>query len=443
MMFLSSALVFASALLPLAQLQPAASQSAAPKAQRALLELYHVAGNVTDDRLGYALALLEDLDGDGTPEILVGLPNRDPHYAQKGHAWVVSGATGAVLRVHDGTNGGDRFGRAVAMYPDLDHDGVAEYAVGATWALDPPNGNGASYPGTATIFSGATGAQYMVLAGYVANECFGGGLAGLNDVNGDGQGDFVVGSRYGGNIGGIEVTAPGKVRTFSGLTNQVIGEISGSFPGDFLAGEATIAMGDLDADGAIDVASGAWGYPNNTAKGQVFLISTAKNAVLRTMEGEAAGDHFGWSLAMLPDVDGDSVPDVMVGAPWWGVDDRGRAYIYSSATGALLRTFTGSNPNEHLGYSVGSVGDQDGDGVADWAVGAPFYFSETGRAVIISGATDAVLANVSGSATGERFGYAFLEVPDLNADGKPEIAIGATGWPAGQSMGRMTVFATH
>src|SRR5262245_7419482 len=205
-------------LLPFMQVQPAgAAPSAAPKAVRALHELYHVDGPFVDDRLGYSMTLLQDLDSDGTPEILVGLPNRDPVWATEGHAWVVSGKTGAFLRSHAGTNNGDRFGRAVAMFPDFNHDGVNEYAVGATWAVDPPNGYGTDHPGTATIFDGATGAEFMVLAGYVSGECFGGGVVGLNDVTGDGQDDFVVGSRFGGAINSDPMTANGKVRTFSGV----------------------------------------------------------------------------------------------------------------------------------------------------------------------------------------------------------------------------------
>jgi hypothetical protein len=76
------------------------------------------------------------------------------------------------------------------------------------------------------------------------------------------------------------------------------------------------------------------------------------------------------------DVDGDGIPDVAVGAPGQnraGQDDQGRAFVFSGATGARLQTLDDPVPQAqaHFGSALAGVGDVDGDGVPDLAVGAP------------------------------------------------------------------------
>ncbi len=439
-MFVSSLIFVVLAALPLQVPGPQASAVAAPLLVDHFTPLYHVVGSHTGDDLGFSLCALPDLDADGVQELLIGLPNRDQPAPTSGHAWVVSGRNGQVLREHYGSNYGDRFGRAVAQFPDFDLDGVPEYAVGATWALNPLWVPGVEYPGTATLFSGATGDVLVALGGEVEGECFGGGLAALNDVTGDGQPDFAIGSRFGGAIGGDPLTAPGKVRIFSSATFQPVHEINGTFPGDFLAGEATIPIGDLDGDGATDVVSGAWAYPNNAMQGQVLVISSASGTVLRTLQGEEADNRFGWSLAALPDADGDALPDLLIGAPYAGSHQRGRVYVVSAVSGSVLAVLQGKHAGEEFGGSVAVVGDRNGDGVVDYAIGAPGDAQSRGRVDLVSGATGAVIAAVVGSAAHERFGHTVASLPDLDGDGVTEIGVAAIRWPADKSFGRVTVF---
>src|SRR2546425_963729 len=82
--------------------------------------------------------------------------------------------------------------------------------------------------------------------------------------------------------------------------------------------------------------------------------------------GAGAASFFGTAIAATGDVDGDGVPDYVVGA-------YGGAYVYSGATGASV--FTWEPLTEHFGAAVDGAGDVDGDGFCDVVVGVPLNSS--------------------------------------------------------------------
>lgn len=87
--------------------------------------------------------------------------------------------------------------------------------------------------------------------------------------------------------------------------------------------------------------------------------------------------------------------------PGGSPDDAGRAYVVDGQTGTVLHTL--ASPNEEanglFGYSVGATGDLGGDGAGDMVVGAYGEevddLDESGRAYVFSGATGAVVASVA------------------------------------------------
>ena len=121
------------------------------------------------------------------------------------------------------------------------------------------------------------------------------------------------------------------------------------------------------------------------------------------VEGDAAGDYFGWSIAPMGDVDGDGVPDLAIGAHQ-NLDgghspDPGYVRLVSGATGATIDTLQGDGtswydgPDDHFGQAVAALGDLDGDGVSELLVGA--YKDDnvtlnTGMIRVFSGATRAL-----------------------------------------------------
>lgn len=412
-----------------------------PKSGQTFTPLYSVDGNLAYDRLGYSITTIHDVDGDGKREILVGSPNRHPYYPQVGHAFVVSAANGHILRTHAGINYADRYGRSVAQLGDLNHDGFPEYTIGATWG-ELPDPQAINVPGTVTVVDGRTGNIIETLAGAAEGECFGGGFARLNDIDGDGTPDFAVAARFGNLLNGDPATAHGEIRILSGATFQYMNITTGTLAGDYLGGEpmGTAAVGDQNGDGIIDIAAGAWAASGNAKRGDVAIISGADGSIIRWFHGENAGDQFGWAVGTLPDMNGDGRSEIVVGAPYAGVRHAGEVSIYSVASANKLNSIKGTVRNAGFGFSFATIpGHNNGHGDLI-VVGSPYHNLSTGRVQLISIRTGAVVAAVAGGAQGDQFGHAVAAVDDITNTGIPSIAVGAIGAPNGAEAGRLTVY---
>lgn len=174
----------------------------------------------------------------------------------------------------------------------------------------------------------------------------------------------------------------------------------------------------------------------------VFALSSAVrgDAIELISPNEETAGRFGFALSGVPDVNGDNLADLVVGAynenPGVSPSNSGRAYIFSGPTGAAL--FTLASPNQEIdgrfGYSVSGVPDVDGDGRGDVVVGANLEDpglspNNAGRAYIFSGASGALLHTLvspAETANGE-FGYSVAGLSDINNDGHGDVIVGAFG----------------
>ncbi|MDP6761988.1 MAG: FG-GAP-like repeat-containing protein [Planctomycetota bacterium] len=150
--------------------------------------LYNLDGGAFCDHLGASVAGAGDVDGDGRADILIGIPGHDLSAVDAGAARVHSGADGSVLYEFHGDAAGDRFGTAVAGAGDVDGDGSPDLIVGAEGA-----DRGGFGAGIARVFSGADGSALFTLAGDADGDRFGAAVDGAGDVNGDGHADLIVG----------------------------------------------------------------------------------------------------------------------------------------------------------------------------------------------------------------------------------------------------------
>ncbi len=324
----------------------------------------------TDERdaFGTSVASAGDLDGDGYADIVIGAPGASPGLRNAaGTASVFRGsATGTertVARVLEGSAPLDYFGISVASAGDVNGDGHADLVVGA-FASDP---GGRLAAGTASVFlgspSGISATAVQVFEGGAADDYFGSSVASAGDVNGDGYADVVVGAMY---------ASPGR-RGSAGAASVFLGSATG------IAERAT-----------------------------------------RVLEGVSSGDFFGRSVASAGDVNGDGYADVVVGAENADLPARTNAgtatVFFGSATGVALtptRVLEGQAANNGLGRSVAGAGDVNGDGYADIVAGAPGFrpsgiIGAGGASLFLGDASGGAVTPSSvlyGTAQGDNFGW--------------------------------------
>jgi FG-GAP repeat len=277
------------------------------------------------------------------------------------------------------------------------------------------------------------------------------------------------------------------VMPLSGLNGQNGFRIDG-VAADDKSGFFVSSAGDINGDGIDDVIVGAFradpgGRIDAGAAYVVFgrasSLGFAASEALSSLngnngfriEGVAADDRTGVSVASAGDVNDDGVADLIIGAH--SADPGGRSYAGSSfvlfgRTGAgfppsiELSALDGSNGfrvngvgvDDRSGLVVASAGDINGDGVADLVIGAdradPSGLADAGSSYVVFGRTKAQgfaptieLSDLNGSngfrldgqQAGDQSGRCVAAAGDINGDGIDDLVVGAHYAPPSSGVG--------
>jgi len=177
------------------------------------------------------------------------------------------------------------------------------------------------------------------------------------------------------------------------------------------------AAGDVNRDGYPDIVLGGTG-----AYGRIQVFSGKDQSVLHDWTTTHYADGFGSAVSGAGDVNADGYPDVLVGASEYS-SATGYARIYSGKDGSELKTLFGKSGNDRFGLSVSGAGDVDGDGHADFIIGAEEAGNRNGYAVIYSGRDYSVICKLTGPAYYNKFGYRVSGGGDVNGDGLPDVVV--------------------
>ena len=441
------------------------------------------------DRFGSAVTELGDVDGDGRVELMIGVPGDDDGLTSpggdRGAVWVLFlDDDQNVLRRQkiSNTTGGftaslaedDRFGSAIANMGDLDGDAVPDVAVGSPRDNDGGPDRGAIWVLLLNTEGGAKAYRKISSqeGGFIGPlndfDFFGGGVANIGDLDGDGVNDLAVGAprddqgsrTINSNRGAVWILFLRSDGTVKAERKIASGDVELSDRDVF--GSSVASLGDFDGDGIEDMIVGAPGDgPGSSGAAWILLLNTDGSVRRSQKISEDGGgfsgrlqpfDNFGESVAAIGDLNGDGVTDVAVGAPRDGnaeAEDRGAVWILflrrdltvlhhqkitSSEGGLSISSLDG----DHFGWSLANLGDLDGDGIVDLAAGARGDRGGRGAVWILFMNSDGTVKDHSSLSSADYplsellderdyFGGAVALLGDLNRDGKPEILAGAPG----------------
>lgn len=181
-----------------------------------------------------------------------------------------------------------------------------------------------------------------------------------------------------------------------------------------IVGIAAVPAGDVDGDEIGDYIIGTGteiGLPGIARDETVYVISGATDQVIWALESpnDMSDGYFGFSVAGAGDINADGHDDLIVGALRESAGNSptraGRAYVFSGATGNVIHILAAPVEDAYAGFgaTVRNVGDVNGDGLPDIAVGtsadaSASWSAQEAPAYVFSGASGLFLTPLNAPA---------------------------------------------
>lgn len=455
--------------------------------------------SATHSGFGRAVSVIGDIDGDGLIDLAVGAPLDDDSGVDAGACWILllesDGSVKASRKISAvsenstaGLDENDRFGASIVSVGDLDKDGVNDIAVGAPGDNDAGSNSGAVWI-LLLYQDGSVKNQFKIspsndlgLGDLEEGDEFGSSIAVIGTLAEKGTTSTVLGVGASGDDDGAEDTGAVWIlflNESSDVTKiQKISKTEGNGPSSLESGalfgralavfrpSADQNSSDLDRDDIVDLVVGA---PGADGGGEIWILfleadlSVERWQRISEIEGDFSGplkatDVFGTALTQLGDLNGDGVPDLIVGSPLeddgginrgaiWGLflraDGTVRQYQKISATQGSFSLPI--REQDGFGFSVAQLGDLDSDGVPDVVTGSPFNDNLDDSLFADFGAVHILFMNADGTVRDEQeisaisgdfgssldlrdfFGRSVAGAGDINGDNIPDLVVGADG----------------
>lgn len=386
----------------------------------------------------------------------------------------------------------NRFGSSIANIGDLNGDGVTDLAVGVPQDDDGDDdgsefifGRGAVYilfmnaDRTVGDFQKISDTQGTPETFSLTNgNSFGASVTFLGDLNEDGHADIAVGASGDGvdfsRTGAVYVLfldADATVKSFQKISSTEGTPAGFELEDQHNFGESVTTLGDVDGDGIVDIAVGAIAQSSTDGRGEVRVLFLNRDGTVKNFQsisdtegtpepfGLRPNDQFGRAINAIGDLDGDGISELVAGAAGFrdsfGVGGMGAVFVLFLNPDGTVREFQeisdlqgtpddfSLHSRSFFGISVSSVGDLNGDGISDLAVGAA---DESAGLETFRGGLYVLFLNRDGTVNGfqeiseavgtppsftlednDSFGVSVTAIRDENSNGLSELVVGATG----------------